>query len=85
MKRTILLLGFCILISQNAFSSDWAINDKSQTLKILKYKGSPVAELKYDGKWYFYCEKGRSGGNVNKKFDSLRSATKNAMTVCDTY
>ncbi len=82
MKRIIILTCLCIFMSQNAFSSDWAINDKSHTLKILKYKGSSVAEMKYDGKWYFYCEKGRKRGKAGEKYDSLRTVTKFAMSEC---
>ena len=85
MKRIVLLFGLCVLMSQNVFASDWAINDKSHTLKILKYQGSAVAELKYNGKWYFYCEKGRKRGRAGEKYDSLRTATKFAMSECDKF
>ena len=78
---SVLLFGF----SCNSFAEDWSIGNKSKTKKILFYKDSKVAELLYNGSWSFYCENGRSGGNVNKKFDYLRTATKNAMTVCDKF
>jgi len=85
MLRVFFTSVFLFILSQNAFAGSWTITDASDQKKILKYNGSKIAELKYNGEWYFYCKKGRSGGSVDKKFDTLRTATKNAMTVCDKF
>ena len=74
-----------LFIGTSAFAGGFTINDVSDKFKLLKYKGSKVAELKYSCSWYVYCLKGRSGGSSSEPNDTLKESVMRAMTVCDTW
>jgi len=80
----ILFLAF-LSTSFNVFAGGYTIQDISNKKKILKYDDSKVAELKYVGGWKVFCEKGRKRGSVSTRFDTLKVATINAMSVCKKY
>jgi beta-xylosidase len=83
MLRIFFIFLSLLMFSKNAFASNYTITDISNTKKILKYRGSKVAELRNNNKWKVWCIKGRKRGDVDDRFDTLRTATQFAISVCD--
>jgi hypothetical protein len=74
-----------LFFTQNAFAEKYYIDDITKRKKYLYYGSSKVAEMVHNGKWQVYCEKGRKRGNSSDKYDTLRTATQFAMSICDKY
>ncbi|MDA9817829.1 hypothetical protein N9C35_02175 [Flavobacteriaceae bacterium] len=77
------ILFLCFFVPVSSFAGGWAIEDVNDRFKILRYNGSKAVELNYSGSWYISCLKGRKRGNSGRPYDTLKTATQFAISVCN--